>query len=294
MTAINLLVFALIGAGGQGRYLVIERRRLVSAATSILASVVVAAGLAWLLLFATVDTTYRSAEKLFGTRRALSATHERRHRASRPAGARDPGSWGRRPRPRTGEGPRGTLRIGYDPDNIPFSFFNADQQLVGFDIELAQNLAESLGLKAEFVPVTWPDMPAMLAERRDRRDAGHLGPPVLVLHDSACPRRTSRARSALSCATSAGTSSPDVAGAAARARPEGRRAPRRDPAGGQPAAVLRRQPAWTFVTFGSRRGLSSRSSRRDDRRLSDARRRARPRSRCCTRNSRSSCRSRTR
>jgi ABC-type amino acid transport substrate-binding protein len=58
---------------------------------------------------------------------------------------------------------RGTLRIGYDPLNVPFSFFNTDGQLVGFDIELSQNLAESFGLKAEFVPIDWTDLPAMVA-----------------------------------------------------------------------------------------------------------------------------------
>jgi ABC-type amino acid transport substrate-binding protein len=57
---------------------------------------------------------------------------------------------------------RGTLRVGYDPQNVPFSFFNASGELVGFDVELAQQLAESFGLKAEFVPVKWTRLPAML------------------------------------------------------------------------------------------------------------------------------------
>jgi ABC-type amino acid transport substrate-binding protein len=59
---------------------------------------------------------------------------------------------------------RGTLRIGYDPANLPFSFFNADDQLVGFDIELAANLADSFGVQAEFIPIEWPDLPRLLAE----------------------------------------------------------------------------------------------------------------------------------
>ena len=47
---------------------------------------------------------------------------------------------------------RGALRIGYDPDNIPFSFFNADQKLVGFDVELSAALAGTLGVTADFLP----------------------------------------------------------------------------------------------------------------------------------------------
>jgi ABC-type amino acid transport substrate-binding protein len=53
--------------------------------------------------------------------------------------------------------------VGYDPANVPFSFFNRDGRLVGFDVELAENLASSFGLKAEFVPIAWPQLPAMLA-----------------------------------------------------------------------------------------------------------------------------------
>jgi hypothetical protein len=30
----------------------------------------------------------------------------------------------------------GTLRVGYDPDNLPMSFFNRDGQLAGLDVEL--------------------------------------------------------------------------------------------------------------------------------------------------------------
>jgi ABC-type amino acid transport substrate-binding protein len=57
---------------------------------------------------------------------------------------------------------RGSLRVGYDPSNLPFSFFNADGELVGFDVDLAQSLAQSLGVQAEFVPISWTQLPAML------------------------------------------------------------------------------------------------------------------------------------
>ncbi|MFD2096626.1 cation:dicarboxylate symporter family transporter [Corallincola platygyrae] len=47
---------------------------------------------------------------------------------------------------------RGVLRVGYSPTNVPFSFFNRDGRLVGFDISLAHQLAKDLGVKVEFIP----------------------------------------------------------------------------------------------------------------------------------------------
>ncbi len=47
---------------------------------------------------------------------------------------------------------RGVIRIGFDPDNLPWSYYNSEKQLVGFDIEMAHRLAHELGVKIEFVP----------------------------------------------------------------------------------------------------------------------------------------------
>jgi Na+/H+-dicarboxylate symporter/ABC-type amino acid transport substrate-binding protein len=44
------------------------------------------------------------------------------------------------------------LRVGFNPDNLPFTYFNAEGQLVGFDIDLVQHLAADLGVTLEFVP----------------------------------------------------------------------------------------------------------------------------------------------
>jgi len=43
--------------------------------------------------------------------------------------------------------------VGYLPDNLPFAYFNAAGDLVGFDIEMAHTLARDLGVTLEFVPV---------------------------------------------------------------------------------------------------------------------------------------------
>jgi ABC-type amino acid transport substrate-binding protein len=57
---------------------------------------------------------------------------------------------------------RGRLRVGYLDDQMPYSYFNARGELVGFDVEMARLLAEELGVALEFVPVTRDRMDALL------------------------------------------------------------------------------------------------------------------------------------
>jgi Na+/H+-dicarboxylate symporter len=57
---------------------------------------------------------------------------------------------------------RGTLRVGYLRGNMPFVFFNARGDLVGFDVEMAHILAGDLGLGLEFVPLDRNNMTAWL------------------------------------------------------------------------------------------------------------------------------------
>ncbi len=47
----------------------------------------------------------------------------------------------------------GALRVGYFPDSLPYAYFNREEELVGFDVEMAHILAEELGLELEFVPM---------------------------------------------------------------------------------------------------------------------------------------------
>ena len=47
----------------------------------------------------------------------------------------------------------GVVRIGVRNDNPPMSFINDDGESVGFDLELAEAVADELGLTAELVPV---------------------------------------------------------------------------------------------------------------------------------------------
>ena len=64
------------------------------------------------------------------------------------------------PRPREGVSvleavrERGLLRVGYLEGAMPYSFVNGKGELVGFDVEMAYNLAAELGVKIEFAPVS--------------------------------------------------------------------------------------------------------------------------------------------
>ncbi len=49
---------------------------------------------------------------------------------------------------------RGTIRIGYFEDSLPYVFFNARGDLVGLDIEMGEQFGRDLGLGVEFVPVS--------------------------------------------------------------------------------------------------------------------------------------------
>ncbi len=48
---------------------------------------------------------------------------------------------------------RRSLRVGYEPGRMPFTFFNIEERLVGFDVEMAGQMAADLGVRLEFVPV---------------------------------------------------------------------------------------------------------------------------------------------
>jgi ABC-type amino acid transport substrate-binding protein len=50
---------------------------------------------------------------------------------------------------------RGRLRVGYNPENLPFSYHNDKGDLVGFDVELMNELARELEVELEFIQWTY-------------------------------------------------------------------------------------------------------------------------------------------
>lgn len=53
---------------------------------------------------------------------------------------------------------RGVLRVGVKLDEVPFSYYNANGDLVGFDVELMERLADQLGVKVEFFELNYDEL----------------------------------------------------------------------------------------------------------------------------------------
>ncbi len=76
------------------------------------------------------------------------------------------------PRPREGASiletvrARGRIRVGFIPNQRPYTHFNARGELVGFDVEMAHALARELGVAIEFAPVPRDQIEDVLAPGR--------------------------------------------------------------------------------------------------------------------------------
>lgn len=57
---------------------------------------------------------------------------------------------------------RGSLRVGYLRDALPFAFSNEQGEIVGFDIEMAHMLARGLGVSLELIRVPYQDIDLLL------------------------------------------------------------------------------------------------------------------------------------
>lgn len=63
---------------------------------------------------------------------------------------------------------RGVIRIGVPADLIPFGYQNANREPEGFDVDLANMVAKSLGVKAELIPITGANrIPYLLTDKVD-------------------------------------------------------------------------------------------------------------------------------
>ncbi len=76
---------------------------------------------------------------------------------------------------------RGTLRVGYVPDSLPYAFRNSIGRVVGLDIELAHVLAGNLGVGLDLVRIEYDDMVPWLRDGRiDIVMSGLLVSPALA------------------------------------------------------------------------------------------------------------------
>ena len=54
------------------------------------------------------------------------------------------------------------IKVGYNPNTMPFAFFNCKRKLVGYDIQTAHNLARDLECKIKFIPFEFSDLKKVL------------------------------------------------------------------------------------------------------------------------------------
>ena len=159
LTTMNNLVLTLLGATAVSGLLTVRWGRLVRVA--VLTVVITGVTLAGLRAFFTLalDNTYRKDEIIAGMQLLRSKVPAVVHRTAPPAPADDP-QQSRLDRLRA----RGVLRVGYFPDQLPFAYFNAAGDLVGFDVEMAHTLARDMGIKLAFVPIVRDQMAEQLKE----------------------------------------------------------------------------------------------------------------------------------
>jgi Na+/H+-dicarboxylate symporter/ABC-type amino acid transport substrate-binding protein len=90
---------------------------------------------------------------------------------------------------------RGVLRVGYNSNNVPFAFFNSNGKLVGYDVQMAYDLARSMNVsRIEFVPITGTTLAdsldsgycdivmAAVIVNTDRLDEMKFTDPVITVH----------------------------------------------------------------------------------------------------------------
>jgi Na+/H+-dicarboxylate symporter/ABC-type amino acid transport substrate-binding protein len=160
LAAIHIYTLALLAACGVAGRLVARPRRLAAWVAVSAALVALALGTVR-IAFEAVDTPY-AGYRNFIQRSFLLPTAPWRDRDGPPERERA-SSAGALERARS----RGSLRVGYAPDRLPYAFRNEAGQLVGFDVEMAHALARDLGVGLQFHRVGVESM-------RDLLNAGHL------------------------------------------------------------------------------------------------------------------------
>ena len=101
---------------------------------------------------------------------------------------------------------RGTIRVGVPGDYAPFALRDAAGDVHGIDIDMAQNLAATMGVKLEIIPTKWADLlPDITADKFDigmggisitlaRAKVAFFSTPVLRVGKSAIARCDAKAR----------------------------------------------------------------------------------------------------
>ena len=161
---IHLLFVSLLTAAALTHKLQFEFRRIVRAVALILAIVVVTGLGTRAYLSVSLETEYNKDEII---RNMHSSLHSVPDSARVLVHLSVPDDWGPLETSAMHRiSTKGVLRVGYHPDNLPMTFFNSSEELVGYDVDMANALARQLGCRLEFVPFEF----ATLADQLRRGD----------------------------------------------------------------------------------------------------------------------------
>ena len=149
----TMIMIAAVSGRLRMRVAAILRFGIVAASVTAIAVLATRAGLE-----AVVDTTYDKADVLKAMHLSRTPPPTAVYRQSPPPDAYANLTLTPLQRVRA----RRSLRVGYQVDRLPFTFFNSSDRLVGFDVEMASQLARDLGVRLEFVPVTLATFEAQL------------------------------------------------------------------------------------------------------------------------------------
>ena len=168
MAVTHTMVMALVGSWAIAGRLEINARRIVRYLVVSLVLTIVTVSAARILCGATVSSTYDRDQMLMGMR--LLTGHGTAKMVAAPPASEAPSSTVGRVRS------SGVLRVCWLPDALPFAFVNSRQELVGFDVEMMQDLAAELNATAEFVQIPRAELVTVLERRRLRHhDRRHRG-----------------------------------------------------------------------------------------------------------------------
>jgi len=148
LAAVHTVVLALVGTCAIVGALRLDPARIGRFAVITVLLTVAVIGGSRLFLATMVDSTYTKAEIVRGMQLLRAPTPATVHREAQP-----PLPAAARTARLASIEKRGALRVGYIKDNLPFAFFNGSDELVGFDVEMAHQLARELEVTLELVPV---------------------------------------------------------------------------------------------------------------------------------------------
>jgi Na+/H+-dicarboxylate symporter len=159
LAAMHTVVLTVLGTFAMSGRLVIRWKKVLQYAVVTVAVTFVSIAAVRLFFSLTLDPTYTKYRSFIEIELLHKPVEAKVYTSSHPPPASASGKSALERIPE-----RGTLRVGYIKDRLPFAFTNAHSNLVGFDIEMAHLLAKELGVNLEFLLIDRKNMAKRLNE----------------------------------------------------------------------------------------------------------------------------------